>query len=189
MPTYRQATEQVGDQAEAALLALWAQVEAGQISREEFDDTATVLLDAAADRAAYLADTALASRLTELRGEYTDPLGIVPPDTGAAQEVAGITAGAAAAVAIGVAARSITRAAGQAVWSQGLQDHGVPGWRRVTSGGGCPPCSNLAVADFIASHVLMWAHKGCGCHPDPVLDDPQAPEVVEGPVLVQGEDF
>lgn len=189
MPTYHQAADQVAAAAEAGLQTLWAQVEAGQISREEFNDTAAVVLDGAADRAAWLADTALAARISELSGEYVDPLGLGAPDTGSAASAAAIPVGAGAAVAIGVAARSITRAAGQQVWMQGIQDHGVPGWRRVHSGSGCVPCTNLAVAEFIAANVSMWMHKGCGCHPDPVLDDPQAPEVLTGPVLVQGEGF
>lgn len=175
MSTYQDAVDHVAAQTETQLTRLWQLLQADQIDRAEFDKMATTVLETAGDRAASLADIALAARLSQLKGQDVQPLGLTVGDLPTKSAIATIGDVATALYFIGVAARGITREAGATIWVQGLKDQGAPGWRRVTSGGQCEVCARLASASFLPVGVPMWRHDGCGCHPDPVLEDPNPP--------------
>lgn len=179
MPTYAELAKTLTGQAETALLGLWASCVAGRISRGEFVSAAALVVHAASSKVTGLADVALAARLTELTGTRVPPLGLAPADdTDAVQgELDAATAsgrdGVGVRGAIGVVARAWPHAAGRRAWMTGIRASGAPGWRRVASGG-CSLCARLAEADFLPGYIQMYEHKGCGCHPDPVMSDPQA---------------
>lgn len=145
--------------------------QAGRVSLDEFLDGAETLVLSAVQQAAAVADAALAQRLTQLRRQDTAPLGLsADPPPWVRRELADAVG---LSEDLGLVVRATTRQAGQQVFSQGLQDHGVAGWRRVTSGSDCRVCTGLAAAPFLPSRIVMYTHKGCGCHPEPIIDDPQ----------------
>jgi hypothetical protein len=169
MPAYSDLAERVAAHTEAAAVALWGRHEDGSLSLPEFITAATILVEAAREKAGALAAVALAARLSELTGNVVDPVAVGVSAAEVRTAVAVAAADAAPTQAIGVVVRDQTFSAGREVFAEGLKVQRVPGWRRAVNATACKVCRDLAGSTFIPMSVPIWHHKGCGCHQDPVL--------------------
>lgn len=169
------ATTAVATHAEDKLRDLSQALQDGRITTSELAESAALIVESATGLATTAADVAFARRMSELTGSDVAPMGAVSEDrsTEVAARVKRAMAEGNVGDALSVLVRDETFKAGQQVYADGLSFHKVPGWRRAASAGSCEMCSNLAAADFLPSRIVMLAHKGCSCYPDPVLTDPQ----------------
>lgn len=160
------------DQAQEAVLGLWARWEEGDITEDQFRALATAALARHGAKGAALADAALAAALTMLIGSVMVATGdMEDPSEGAAAAVEE-TLGSEAyrrdpSAAVAVMGSAFAAAAMQDTYSKGMRDQGVGFWVRVPNPGACEMCQDLADAVMPAS-VDMYHHRGCSCVQRPV---------------------
>lgn len=162
---------------ERAVVALYARLETGELTEDEFVALATAALLRASYRGAALADVALAAYLSVARGEAVPALGLAPRQDQRGRltaAVRGLLAGRASSPDPAEAARVLGRAEPLAVaqdtYGQGMRRHGVRRWTRVLNTGACKLCQTLAGVVLPAS-ADMYHHKGCGCTQRPVQEE------------------
>jgi hypothetical protein len=171
--SYRDALIGIADRSEAAVVALWDRLEAGEITGDGFIALAATAIATANRRAVTLADLSLAAAVSVQLRRAVVPVGTTPPDdlerlrTAAATVVGLGTVGRAARLA-----RSEPLEAAARAYSEGIRrSPHVTGWTRQTSGSACPLCTGWAAAGVLPDTVQMATHKGCSCVPVPVTTE------------------
>jgi hypothetical protein len=172
MPSYQEATQSLSTATGVRMTDLWSHLTAGDLAQDDFLELAGLLVLSANTHATTLADVGLASRLSQLTGSAVDPLGLVLSDAEAdrigkaiATSLDTVNPGS----TLNLVGRSEPLRSGQLAYNQGLREHGVSGWRRVTRASACQSCRDLAQATWLPNRITMWHHAGCSCHPEPVL--------------------
>lgn len=169
--TYTETLDRLAAATEARVVAAFESWQEGLIDFSDFLAIADAFLAAGGNRAAALADTALAAVLTKHTGKPVPALGLVPPEVDHRPELATIAAltGVVLADRFATHARATTLAAAQDSYGQAMAQRGVPGWTRVLNNGACELCRSLA-GPVLPGDAEMYHHKGCGCTQQPVLD-------------------
>lgn len=173
--TYQDELEQIVTATAAQVTAAVAAYEAGAIDAEALAAVVAAFIAAGNGAAAALADLSLAAALTVLLGAPVAPLGITRPGDDADR----LTKAAHTLLSMENASLArwerLARAEGQEAaaraYSEGItRSRHVTGWRRGISGSACQLCRWWSRGGQVwpDSHP-MPTHKGCTCHPDPVV--------------------
>jgi len=170
MTEYTETLDRLAERTKGALLAMYDQWQAGELSDDAFYALARNQLALADHGAASLADAALAAYITAAVGVPTPALGIEPDPI----DYMPILAGALAYEYdqrghLGRAGRAFALAAAQSAYGRAMRARGVPEWTRRLNGGACEYCTDLAGPNLPAS-VDMLTHDGCGCTQQPILN-------------------
>lgn len=170
MTRYTETLATLAASAEAALVALLARWEAGQITEAQFRALAVAALLRAGARGVGMADLALAAFLSVEAGKAVPTVGLALPADAPGRystAVGAFLAGTVTAEAAGVLGRSEALATAQDAYSDGMRQHGVEAWTRVLNSSACELCQDLA-GDVLPASADMYHHKGCGCTQQPV---------------------
>lgn len=168
--TYRDTLVALSGATGDAVAALWARLEAGEITAAAFVELTAVKVSVANRSAVALADLGLAATLTAQLRRPVPVLGLETVDdldrlrTAASTVVDLGTPGRAARLGRAEPLETAARA-----YSEGIaRSPHVNAWRRQTSGTACPLCTEWAAAGVLPDTVQMATHKGCSCVPVPI---------------------
>lgn len=156
----------------AAVLALWARYEAGELDEAMFLTLAAAVLNAAGARATVMTDLAISADLrTQLRRPVR-PAGLRPIAEQARlrQGIQSILADeqfTEPVEALTFITKSETVGSAQLAAGQAMKKHRV-GWVRGLSGGACDLCASWADGKVRPPRITMIRHHGCRCLPRPV---------------------
>lgn len=152
----------------AAVLALHARHEQGQLDREALIAAVAAVIARADSRAVALADLALAADVTRALQRPVATLGLtVAADTGTRLLTAARTATErpeTAAMRLARLAENEPLERAAEARAEGIRrSRHVTGWKRQAHGG-CPACMELASRDVTLNpRTPMWRHTGCSC--------------------------
>jgi hypothetical protein len=157
---------------------LLAQLQAGDISYQQFVLEAVAAIVQAQARAASIGDVGMAALLTRQLGRLVPPVGLGPTRADPARMRRALrTWWIAAPVTVGLwesrqarlgrLAVAETAAQLQDSMQQAMVRQGVRGWVRATDVNPCPLCTELADGKVRPVTVKMARHEGCVCWPQP----------------------
>jgi hypothetical protein len=157
---------------------LLAQLQAGDISYQQFVVEAVAAIVQAQARAASIGDVGMAALLTRQLGRLVPPVGLGPTRADPARMRRALrTWWVAAPVTVGLwesrqarlgrLAVAETAAQLQDSMQQAMVRQGVRGWVRATDVNPCPLCTELADGKIRPVTVNMARHEGCVCWPQP----------------------
>ena len=157
---------------------LLAQLQAGDISYQQFVAEAVGAIVQAQARAASIGDVGMAALLTRQLGRLVPPVGLGPTRADPARMRRALrTWWIAAPVTVGLwesrkarlgrIAVAETAAQLQDTMQQAMVRQGVRGWVRATDVNPCPLCIELADGKVRPVTVKMARHEACVCWPQP----------------------
>lgn len=169
------ASNRLADRTRSRVMALWALVDAGQLTAGQFRTRAAAVVAAANTAGVSLADIGLAAEITRALRTPTRPLGLRPDALQSDQARMGrdidrlISTIDEPADALGQWARSEPLLTVSRTVQTGMALHGIERWTRGLSGTSCPLCTGWA--DGVARPVTtsMVRHPGCDCIQQPVF--------------------
>lgn len=183
--TYRDTLTRLGDSTADAVAAVYAARDAGDLTDDDAVAMIAAIIEGANNRAAALADLALAATLTVALKKPVPALGILPAPGDRQRLIKAATTLLAALpdtpdplARVERLGRSeplttAARARGEAIERQ----PSVTGWTRSVSGSGCQLCTWWSRDGRVwpASH-RMPTHKGCTCTQTPTVREHIKPE-------------
>jgi hypothetical protein len=168
---YQRATQRLADSSGRALSASYDALTRGDLSEQEFLDLGAGQLTAANAKATAMADDAVASYWSAVRGEPTPTLGlgVEPGTTKRLHNGIKVTIRRPnPPMRVARIGRAEPLDAGQRASLRAMRAHRVGGWTRVTTGEACPLCTGLADGSVYPPTTSMITHPGCDCIAEPV---------------------
>lgn len=173
MQQVQTAARRLADRTSAEILALWAQLEAEEITPARFRSAAVVVIAQANAAGVTLADLGLAAEVARQLGRAARPLGL---SDAVAVDQARIGAGvdqAASGDSPPAALDRLARSEPLLTVANGVQlamvAHGAAGWTRMLTGTSCPLCTGWADGVVRPAQTRMARHVGCDCIQAPVF--------------------
>lgn len=169
------AANRLADTTRDQVTALWAQHEAGRLTRSEFRTRAAAVVATANTAGVQLADIGLAAEITRHLRRPTPPLGLRPDPVQVDQarmggDIDAITSRNAAPLdELGAWARSEPLLTVATAVQGAMVARGIQRWTRGLSGVSCPLCVGWADGVARPTSVRMARHPGCDCIQQPVL--------------------
>jgi hypothetical protein len=167
--------------------ALLRQLQAGELSYQQFVLEAVTAIVQAQARAAAIGDLGMAALLSRQLGRLVAPVGLGPTraDPGRMRRALR-TWWVAVPVTVGLwesrqarltrLAEAETAAQLQDTMQQAMVRQGVRGWVRATDVEPCPLCTELADGKVRPVTVKMARHEGCRCWPQPATLREERPQ-------------
>lgn len=170
------AARRLADRTASAVMRLWAFVEAGEITVDEFRRLAAQLVAAANAAGVMLADIGLAAEVMRQIGRPARPVGLTDPVAVDQTRIGrSLTAaidtpsGEAAAARLERVVRSEPLLTVANAVQAGMIAHGAIGWTRQLTGTSCSLCTSWADGRVRPPTVRMARHLGCDCIQAPVF--------------------
>lgn len=155
-------------------MALWATVEAGDMTIARFRSLGASLIATANQSGVQLADIGLTAEITRQLGRPSSPIGLRATAVQVDRErigsaIDGIVATQDPVPSLRSLARSEPFLTVATAVQAGMQRRGASGWTRGLSGGSCPLCTGWADGVVRSADTRMVRHHGCDCIQTPVF--------------------
>lgn len=180
MQQIQSASLRLADAVEAEVLALWARVEAGDLTETRFRAEAAASIAAANAAGVSLADIGLSAEVTRQLRIPSNPVGLLPtPPQSDQSRIAANLAGVlterpegastddllaeSRRARLGALARSEPLMTVATAVQAGMVAHAARGWTRGLNSGACKVCQGWADGVVRSTGTHMARHPGCGC--------------------------
>lgn len=168
------ATRRLAERTEAQIGALWATVEAGDLTLARFRPLGATLIAQANQAGVQLADIGLTAEITRQLGAAARPIGLRPTPVQLDRdriigEIDRSIASSTPDVELRTLARSEPLLTVATAVQDGMKRRGAQGWTRGLSGVSCPLCTGWADGVVRSPGVTMVRHHGCDCIQSPVF--------------------